>query len=703
MVFLDGKAVFSMKRRVKQTALIFLSLVLAAALIACSQPVSKDTGSAFFDSNEDGEQEGLADLLNDNEGVSPDQPDETPPPLPEPSPDTTAAPTPGPTEEPRSENWTVMIYLNGSDLESDNGEATLNLASMLSVDIPESINVLVYTGGTFVWQNDAISSYENQIHLVENGDLTLLESIEQKSMGESSTLAEFINFGQENYPADKKALIFWDHGGGSISGFGVDELFNFDGLLLSEMQQAFANSFDGQKFDLVGYDACLMATIEMASILAPYAEYMVASEENEPGGGWDYAYYWDALAKNPAMTGEELGIAITDGYYQKYKDSEAEPHTTCSVTDLSKIPALEDMLGTFAASLTTDIVTPESMNQLAHFRAHTESYGEMPGYVSPDMVDLYDFVDLQSDLNPALSDDLLRAIEDAVVYEVNGSQRIDSYGLSIYFPHNGKESFYDNLSIYSQLDFCPEYKQFAAAYASNLTNETYTSDIPEYESDVIEAPAPAEDDEDYSEIGSFYVQLTDEEMEYMSYVYCVLGWYLDNGDLIDLGYDSDLTIDYDTNTIRDNFGGWWTGLNGQTVAVYVMDETDDYVTYNIPVMYNGDKAVVTGSWIWDESYDEGGYYTYNGIYYTNDEYAAPSTKFSIDLQQGDAITPLYTTLFAEDGYDGYYEGDTFYVGDDGLYLELIWLPDGFYQYGFMFIDNYGGVHYSDFMDYELFE
>jgi len=120
-------------------------------------------------------------------------------------------------------------------------------------------------------------------------------------------------------------------------------------------------------------------------------------------------------------------------------------------------------------------------------------------------------------------------------------------------------------------------------------------------------------------------------------------------------------------------------------------------------MYNGDKAVVTGSWIWDESYDEGGYYTYNGIYYTNDEYAAPSTKFSIDLQQGDAITPLYTTLFAEDGYDGYYEGDTFYVGDDGLYLELIWLPDGFYQYGFMFIDNYGGVHYSDFMDYELFE
>ena len=175
--------------------------------------------------------------------------------------------------------------------------------------------------------------------------------------------------------------------------------------------------------------------------------------------------------------------------------------------------------------------------------------------------------------------------------------------------------------------------------------------VPEYTSKLYEDTAPPESpDEDYSEIGSYYVQLTEEEMQYMSYVYCVLGWYLDDGALIDLGYDSDLTIDYSDNTIHDNFGGWWTGLNGQPVAVYVMEETDEYVIYNIPVLYNGEKAVVKGAWFWDSTYDEGGYYTYNGIYYTNDEYSASSAKMSIDLQPGDAITPIYTTLYAEDGF-----------------------------------------------------
>ena len=109
-------------------------------------------------------------------------------------------------------------------------------------------------------------------------------------------------------------MIFWNHGAGSILGFGADENFNYDGLYLYEMADAFLNSYDGQKFDIVGFDACLMASIEMASVLEPYSKYMVASEEVEPGGGWNYEYYFSAFAATPGMTGKEFGIAITDGY-----------------------------------------------------------------------------------------------------------------------------------------------------------------------------------------------------------------------------------------------------------------------------------------------------------------------------------------------------------------------------------------------------
>jgi hypothetical protein len=236
-----------------------------------------------------------------------------------------------------------------------------------------------------------------------------------------------------------------------------------------------------------------------------------------------------------------------------------------------------------------------------------------------------------------------------------------------------------------------------------LTNDAYESAVPEYSGEVYDESTGAAmaENEDYSEIGSYYVQLTDEEMQYMTYVYCTLGWYMEDGTLIDLGFDSDLTINHDDNTFHDNFGGWWTGLNGQPVAVFVMDETDEYIIYNIPVEYNGEMAMVKGSWTWDKTNAEGGYFTYDGIYYATDEYSMPNTKISIDLKPGDEITPVYPTLYSPDNYKGYYIGGTFKVDESGLSLGLIWLPKGSYQYGFMFYDCYGNTHYSDTIDFEV--
>lgn len=653
---------------------VIISFVMAMPLFGCSQDLAQNSGAHFFETD----YQGWAWEKN--------------------------TPQPSESGSQESENWTIMIYMIGSDLESKGGEATANLESILSVALPESVRIILYTGGTISWQNDLIDPSNNQIWSVKEGSLVLLENLKSKNMGESGTLIEFIDYAQTNYPADKKALLFWDHGAGSIHGFGADELFEYDGLWLSELSQALGESFDGHAFELIGFDACLMASIETASVLEPYAKYMVASEEVEPGGGWGYEYFFGQLAENPGMSGRELGIAITDGYYNKYAGTTTEDIITCSVIDLSKIPALEEMLGTFSASLSGSIVQRESMSMLAKVRQNVESYGEEPGTVSFDMIDLYGFISLQKGADQMLLQSLLDAIRGTVVYEVSGAQRLYSYGLSIYFPFAAKEYFDYSFGIYNDIDFCPKYKEFAFDFASRLTDQSYLNAVPEYPDTLIEESMELNDpEEDYSEIGSYYVKLTDEEMEYMSYVYCVLGIYLDDGTLIDLGYDSDLTIDYSDNTIHDNFGGWWTGLNDQPVAVYVMGETDEYVIYNIPVLYNGEKAVVKGAWIWDSTYEEGGYFTYNGIFYSTNEYSIPNTKLSIDLQIGDAITPIYTTLYSQDGFDGYYEGNTFYVDENGLYLGLISLPNGFYQYGFMFIDCYGNTHYSDFIDLELYE
>ncbi len=599
-------------------------------------------------------------------------------------------------------SWTVMIYMNGSDLESEGGEASKNLDNLLKVDFPGNINVILFTGGTKEWHKSGIDPKHNQIWRITDGSMELLKSDAPESIGESDTLAGFIDYSQTNFPADKKALVLWNHGGGSVIGFGADEYFDYDSLCLPEISDALEESFNGQKFDLIGFDACLMANIETASILEPYAKYMVASEEVEPGGGWNYEYTFNKLAADPYESGEEFGIAVADGYWKKYERAECGAMITCSVTDLSKILPLEELLGEYAEDLSETMGDKGSMKMLADVRQNAESYGDEPDMQSFDTVDLYCFIELQEGVNEALCDKILAAIDEAVVYEKNGSLRNYSHGLSIYFPFEAKSSFNYNLQVYKSIDFCPEYKEFARSFASRLTDEKLESEVPKYNGQVYdEATGLAMQGGEIDGIGSYYVRLTSEQMDYMSYVYCKLGWYQDGGSLADLGFDSDLTINYDDNTVHDNFGGWWTGLNGQPAAVHVMEETDEYVIYNIPVEYNGERAIIKGAWTWDESYGEGGYYTYLGIYYGSDEHSQPNTKLSIDLQPGDAVTPIYKTLYSPDGYEGYYTGDTFYIDEKGISLGLIWLPDGEYNYGFVFIDCYGNTHESETVDLKL--
>ena len=195
-------------------------------------------------------------------------------------------------------SWTIMIYLNGSDLESGYDEYTGELYAKASEDLREmmnglessNINLIIETGGTLDWQMPGIRSDINQRFKVENGQLVHLEDLEMKNMTDPSTLIEFANYAIDKYPSEKYALLMWDHGGGSLYGFGVDEYFYGDSLTLDEFEVALKSitTTNDMVFEVIGFDACLMATLEMADVCAPYGNYLIASEETEPDYGWDY-------------------------------------------------------------------------------------------------------------------------------------------------------------------------------------------------------------------------------------------------------------------------------------------------------------------------------------------------------------------------------------------------------------------------------
>ena len=204
-------------------------------------------------------------------------------------------------------SWAVYWYLCGSDLESEGGFATGDLSELLEVELPENVTVVIQTGGAAQWQNDVVEADKLQRFVYNSEGLQLVDEQPSASMGDSETLADFLLFAKENYPADKTAVIFWNHGGGSVSGASFDELYDLDSLTLSEMYSAFvqvwepSNELGQQPLELVGFDTCLMATVDTAYTFCDLAKYLVASEETEPANGWDYSQ-WVRWPSSPPWT-----------------------------------------------------------------------------------------------------------------------------------------------------------------------------------------------------------------------------------------------------------------------------------------------------------------------------------------------------------------------------------------------------------------
>ena len=136
-------------------------------------------------------------------------------------------------------SWAVYWYLCGSDLESEGGFATDDLSELLEVELPENVTVVIETGGAAEWWNETVDASVLQRYVYSSDGLALVDEQPSASMGDSETLADFLRFAKENYPADRTAVVFWNHGGGSVSGASFDELYDYDSLTLDEMYAAF--------------------------------------------------------------------------------------------------------------------------------------------------------------------------------------------------------------------------------------------------------------------------------------------------------------------------------------------------------------------------------------------------------------------------------------------------------------------------------
>ncbi len=271
---------------------------------------------------------------------------------------------------------------------------------------------------------------------IANGKGTVVKEIGQANTGDPSLLTSFLADGIKAHPADHYALIMSDHGA-SWPGVGGDESSGHDVLTLVEIRDAIGSALKTagvDKLEFLGFDACLMSTYEVASTMQTVAKRMVASQELEPGHGWDYKVL-NVLADGQG-TVDDLGNAIVDGYAKHAEDEGTRAGITLAYTDLTKMPAVDKAVADFAGALGARAAAEGAL--VGRKRAVALGFGRSPDPTEDtQMTDLGSLAkDIGADAKEVASQAtaLAAAIDAAVLKSVDGPATQGATGLSIYFP-----------------------------------------------------------------------------------------------------------------------------------------------------------------------------------------------------------------------------------------------------------------------------
>ncbi len=606
---------------------------------------------------------------------------------------------------------TVLVYMCGTDLESQQGMATSDLKEMANATIGKNVNLIVYTGGCKRWRNNVISSSVNQVYRISDGQFEcVVENAGNASMVNPETLASFIQFGNENYPANRMFLILWDHGGGSISGYGYDEKVGRNqSMSLAAINTALKKG--GVKFDFIGFDACLMATVENGLMLDNYADYMIASEETEPGVGWYYTNWLTQLSKNTSMPTIQIGKLIADDFVAVCDRQCRGQATTLSVVDLAELSAtVPDKIKDFGAG-TNELIQNKEYKQVANARTKTREFAQQS------QIDQIDLVHFAKNMNTSEGKALAKALQSAVKYNKTGGSITNAYGLSIYFPYKQTRKVTQMVSTYQAIGMDEEYTRCIQEFASlqvsgqvsggtQLSSYGYTQNA---SSDLLGSLlGQGNSSQSYSYggleelLGGMYgssgsgstgsildlfmgrTMTADKAAEYIMenhFDNSLLTWkngtitlpkeqwdlittvrknlYLDDGGgFLDLGCDNDFGLSDDGMTLIDNFDGTWLAINRQPVAYYYMDtieEGDNYVISGyVPAILNGEQVKLILQFDSERPY---GYVAGAQKVYQGDE-SETQAKTLIAVGAGD-IVQFICDYF---DYDGNYR-DTYRIGD----------------------------------------
>lgn len=374
---------------------------------------------------------------------------------------------------PSKAEWTVLVYLNGkNNLEPFGLE---NFEDMAKVGSTDAVNLLVEMGRPAQHYTNRYDAWSGVLRFRVMKDMEptvghALENLGSVDMGSQQTLQDFVSWGIKEYPAHRYFVIVWNHGQGYrfqltddrdtrarasydttvvseadqdiVGGYRAVSSDDDTGHLLynSDIQAVLDQTFPNGGLDLLGYDACLMGMVETAYAFRKSSKLMVASEELEPGAGWDYFQFMQLLTQEPQSDAPAVGKMVVDSYQNKYRDRSS---TTLSLIDLSYIENFSSNLSALSQYLIDNINTLRPTLQQARQRVKSYGYPDAP-LISIDV--LYFLANLHAISNDQHIRGQIQQLQDLsntlVVRNYASKRRQAEYGsngIAIYFPENKLE------------------------------------------------------------------------------------------------------------------------------------------------------------------------------------------------------------------------------------------------------------------------
>lgn len=362
---------------------------------------------------------------------------------------------PAQAESRAPKEWTFLIFLNGNNNLDPFG--AFNINQMEKIGSTDRINVVVQ------WASLKTKTVKRLLVKKDNDTnkvtSPVIQDMGRVDMGDWRQLVEFVRWGKENFPAQKYFVDIWNHGSGwhgkkgggnsviSPMDISYDDLSG-NHMTTQQMGMALNESAKvlGQKIDLYGSDACLMAMIEVANEVKDGVSVFAGSEEVEPGEGWPYDTLLARWNQVPNATPQAVAKILSEEYAKFYENTRNS--VTFSAFDLRNLPQLNASIRKLGESLKA--LGANGLRQVQQAAAKSQNF------TNSDYVDFIDFMNnLKAAQVASLNTSILSEVHAAtqsVIIANNTVRYPKANGMAIWLPSTSYE-YSRYADLYSRLTF----------------------------------------------------------------------------------------------------------------------------------------------------------------------------------------------------------------------------------------------------------